>query len=466
MSFPLIINRLKRFLHLISKDEYRKTKDRILFTPAQLLKCSQLFDEKWYAKQHPEIRQSNISAFHHYLTCGLKNKFPPAANFDCDYFIRDNIPALFYQYDPNLNLIEAPYESRPAIAKFDFKPHKMLLISHALSSTGAPRALLSMAKELKTMGHNPVVISPAPGNLELELRACDLEYYVEPLFLAKLIFQDRMLAQFLNSFENILFNTLLALPYAKYIENRKIAWIHEAKDGYENANHDELSASFPHVDKVYSVSSYAKTFTDTYVPAAKSEVLTLSIDDNSHLAKEATGAEMYFLAVGVIAKVKGFEIFIDAVKSLPLEVKAKCRFAIAGKIFATDYARELADSAKDAGIALLGELSYLEVLGEMNRAKVIVSSSLDESLSMVIAEGMMLRKVVICPTSCGISDHIESGVDGFLYTHGRDNLADILLKVYRKRDEFETIGNLAQQKFFKVFSKETFRQNLECLFQK
>lgn len=64
----------------------------------------------------------------------------------------------------------------------------ILLISHEMTLTGAPRALLSLAVELRQAGLRPLIVSLRGGGLLPEAEAAGIEVKVDPLFFQH--FQD------------------------------------------------------------------------------------------------------------------------------------------------------------------------------------------------------------------------------------------------------------------------------------
>ncbi len=462
--------KILKLLKLISEDEYRRRRNK---KPQvfNLIEKSNLFDAKWYTKKYLENENTNLSAIEHYAEYGFKQGNKPSEHYDFSNALKQ-IPRFYYGlYDKNNNYSNVlDQKNEHKIENFDFKQRKVLLFSHEFTCTGAPRALLNLAKVLKENNIEFLVLSPYYGKLEEELEKNNIEYYVEPLLMLKLVFQDEMMKKFFNSFEYILCNTLISLRFAKYIQTKatKIAWIHEAAHGYEDTcARDDLQDLFNYVEKVYSVSPYAKIFADKYIDAKKSKLLTLFVDENSFDAQsnnEENKEKLSVIAVGNCSPIKAFDIYLDAISQLPKEVRDKCSFAILGKFSENKYCQEMKEKALSENVEITGELPYTKLLDRMSQANIVICSSLDESLSMSSIEAMMLKKIVICPQTSGISYYIKNKEDAYVFEHGIDKISDLIQEIYHSKDNLHEMGARAYQVYLTNFSKTVFTENALKIF--
>lgn len=111
-------------------------------------------------------------------------------------------------------------------------------------------------------------------------------------------------------------------------------------------------------------------------------------------------------------------------------------------------------------VRFLGELSHPETLREMARTDVICCTSLDDPMPIVCTEAMMLRKPVICSDKTGTAAFIQDGKNSFLYKTDTDNLADIMIRVYKQRSDLHRIGNRWNAVYQKNFTPKIFEQNI------
>lgn len=129
----------------------------------------------------------------------------------------------------------------------------VLLISHELSLTGAPRALVNMAIMLKKSGIKPVILSLKHGPMEKEIADLDIKLLVEPFLMMNCGLRHRALFRFLSVFDVVVFNTLETvwlIEHFSEIEARKICWLHEGRYSYMGwTRFKDLSMLFPNLIK-------------------------------------------------------------------------------------------------------------------------------------------------------------------------------------------------------------------------
>lgn len=91
--------RLKKHLGLISAEEYERLCIR------DLIKSSQLFDEKWYLTKYPEVAQTKKDPIEHYLEQGWKEGYNPSQKFDNDAYLQSYPDVAAAQTCPLLHYI-------------------------------------------------------------------------------------------------------------------------------------------------------------------------------------------------------------------------------------------------------------------------------------------------------------------------------------------------------------------------
>jgi glycosyltransferase involved in cell wall biosynthesis len=81
-------------------------------------------------------------------------------------------------------------------------------------------------------------------------------------------------------------------------------------------------------------------------------------------------------------------------------------------------------------------------------ADLYVSPSLEDSFGLPVAEAMACGLPAISSLFAGVSELIESGVDGFLLRDPRDpkELASLLEELFHHQEQRERIGQAAAQK--------------------
>ncbi len=466
MNFHYLYYKILRVLHLISELDFkRKT---AFYSPAyKVISRSKLFDKKWYLHAYPEVKDSGLSPIEHYINYGLKDGKKTSEDFNPEKVFTQPYPHSYYTLQSSRAkknaFIEHKYENK--IENFKQANRKILLISHEFTLTGAPRALFNLAKVLQQHNYEPVVISPSFGDMEKELKAEGIEYYVEPLLLMKLLFQENKMREFFNSFEILFFNTMPSLRFANFIQSpaKRIAWIHEARfaSERESANGD-ISNLFKTIDEVYSVGEYSKSFTDNYIDKSKSHTLLYGIKplDFEKIATKPKTDKLSFGIVGHCSERKGHDIFVEAIQRLPQEIKENCLFKIIGKVDKRKFSQKIKKIAEQEGIICTGQLSYEESLKEINSLDCIVCPSRDDPMPMVCTEAFMLEKVVLTSKQTGTAFFIEHGVNGFIFEADSEALKECMLKVYNHKQNLKEIGKSAKRIYVDNFTEELFERNV------
>lgn len=465
-----------RLFHLISKQKY-KEKTAKYTRQYRIIVKSGLFDARYYLTEHPEISQSGMDAAEHYLCEGYKKGFNPSRSFDGNLYLEmyPDVKAagvnpllhwLCYgkkekRLSPVINSKNKYFKNLQNNGKYD-----ILLLSHELSLTGAPMALLNLALALKEQKRRVLILSPLPGDMEKELRRVKIDYVVDRYLIYKLLSGNEAVKNFFASFGILFFNTVGTLRYARYISsaNRKICWIHEGLHGYDWAkNSYDVAASFDRMNEVYSVGEYSKSFTDKYCTASKSKILLYGISDCRLPAKTDDG-KISFGIFGSCCVRKGQDVFVDAVKKLPPEIRRRCRFKIVGKMQNDDFCRSLRRQTESEDIVFTGQLSHKKLLDEMNQTDVIVCPSQDDPMPIVCTEAALLGKTVICSDKTGTASFIRENINGYVFRTERDDLSQIMTKAFAAREKLPEMGRAWHKVYADNFTEQVFKRNIERIF--
>jgi glycosyltransferase involved in cell wall biosynthesis len=442
-----------------------------------IVETSDFFDKEYYRRKYL-LDSEGVDPVEHYLEEGFKLGYDPSERFSTDFYLSvyndvyDNgvNPLLHYER-------HGKYEGRN-IAPAGFgrgipyprcQKYPALLISHELSLTGAPMALMNMAKVLKKNDIEPLILTTRGGNLEDSLISCNIDYLVSPLFSFDLKRDKQNVADFLSHFKIILFNTIDSLAFAEGISGisqaYKVLWVHEGEAGfYANSFRKNFTKSFSFMDRIYSVGDYSKSFTDKYVDSQRSRILLYGLESvgasipNEHL-------KMRFGIFGVICARKGTKCFVEAVQQLSPDVKDQCEFFIVGKSDSTEYANAVLALAEQEGITVTGELSHDESIAMMRTMDVVVCPSEDDPMPIVCTEAMQLGKGIIVSDQTGTASLVKEGLQASIYHLGQDRLVDLLEDAFTHRKELRTVASKNIEVYNRFFSMPIFEKNVLNIFE-
>ena len=115
------------------------------------------------------------------------------------------------------------------------REHKILLVMHEFSRTGAPRAMLYLARALSHLtGFHPMVIAAIDGPIRLEFEAERISTKVEPL-LFEAISSLSPVADFVAEFDKVIVTPLASFAFIRHLGQKVkylVWWIHEEEQGF------------------------------------------------------------------------------------------------------------------------------------------------------------------------------------------------------------------------------------------
>ena len=116
-------------------------------------------------------------------------------------------------------------------------------------------------------------------------------------------------------------------------------------------------------------------------------------------------------------KRKGQDILIKAIMMLAPDQREQIEVSFIGRTLDEDfYQRQLLASANLKNIHWLGSLPHEQVWEQLAKSDVLVCSSRDETGPLVVYEAMALGKAVISTPVGAVSEIIQNGVNGMIFS--------------------------------------------------
>ncbi len=355
-------------------------------------------------------------------------------------------------------------------------PKKILLFSHEMSITGAPRALCALAEALKKNGCYPVIISPLPNEIEEETERLGIPVIVDPLLELKLYQRDEALYNFINSFDILFLNTIICLHYALYLPNlkqKKMAWIHEGETSFRLNPTKDIKEAFSLLDNIYTVGEYSKSFTLPYtnVPEKVKTLLYGCPDMAIRQEQESQGdlvpdmnKKLNILIIGTIDKRKGMHLINKALGEMSPTTLDKIKVTIIGPSVSMSITDSLKNS-KYKCLNYLGPKNHQEVASIFNNCDILLCPSLDDPMPIVCTEAMIHQKVIIVSDHTGTASFIRNGENGFVIPAGSPQaIANAIETAIKRRGDFEKIGKEARKIYEQYFTMEVFEKNVKEIF--
>lgn len=351
--------------------------------------------------------------------------------------------------------------------QFEDADKPVLLISHELSLTEAPMALLEMTRSLVDIGYKPVVLSPKDGPLRKKL--CDREIavaIVPDLYKVDVVYNTA------SAFTFVVSNTILTGPVIKALngtDNKVLWWIHESDDVYTDVAVSAMPKGlFPNIS-VMAVGALAKERLLEHQQAYHADELLYCIPemqrtDDIVLFKETVTGIKTFAIVGTLEPRKGQDILLEAMLALPEETAKQCRFVFVG----SEEDKYVAEAVKDAARNKPDRIIYISAIDPDRRRSLyenidcLICASREDPMPMTVAEACQLFKPVICSENTGSAELIQANDAGFIYHNNNpEELRDCISAVVNGDDSIlEKMGNNARKVYESYFAEGDFRKHL------
>ena len=354
------------------------------------------------------------------------------------------------------------------LSKFNdtlFGTRSILIISTDLGYNGGSIAAVYAAQAIQSKG-NSVVLAAPDGDEALieEIIQQGITVAIRPSLPYIFDREREWVSQFDAVFVNV-FQMLQGACGASLIRPT-LWWIHEAIAIME----DVIGKPWNQIEetqlKNIMIRAVAKIPKDNFNKLFKNhigEIIPYGIPDMcSSFSKEKPASQkIVFAVIGMVCERKAQEIFCQAVKELNRSEQAE--FWIIGKCGDDLYSKKVVEMSRQiGGMKILGLLTREEIYQTFPQIDVVVCTSLEDPLPIVMTEGMMFGKTCITTDRTGTADYIHDGENGFVVPAGDSKaLKEKMEWTIQNLDKLETIGRKARETYEKYFTMDVFAENLE-----
>lgn len=343
------------------------------------------------------------------------------------------------------------------------KSKHILIISADLNYDGGSFAAAYAAMAMQKKGYNVILAAPSAdssfikeaGREKINIVICPSLPYLR---------EDELF--WIRQFDIVIVNVFPMVLCAYEISKIKpvLWWIHESKELYENIIYQFSQCTKPELlsnINTLAVSSISQKNFNYYFPDLIKDTLAYGIPDRYEYT--SSKGILIFALIGTIQPLKAQDIFIQAVKLLKNSDKKNVQFWIIGHLGTDSYSRSIKDSAsQDSAIQILGKLTRDEIHNRYKDIDVVVCPSLEDSLPIVMTEGMMYKKVCITSDASGTAAYIKNGLNGFICKKGDAlDLSKKMHWVINNKEKLQEIGEQARKTYEKYFTLEKFGNRLE-----
>ena len=462
----------------------------------EIIENSKYFDSNWYTKKYLKKNLSCEKASVHYYCIGCYLGYDPSTAFSSILYKKDfpdveNFPYLLHYetYSKShgkgyFNLSTNYYSNKDLYSKslnslvetlFDMQEYKskkkVLLISHTLNLTGAPRVLFEMSLVLKEQGFYPVIMTINEGPLIKEIEKAGISVVISNNYENPELFVN--ISRFAQQFDFMVFSTVEALKFAhlfKYNKAYKIAWVHEGNETLKLIS-DKQKKRINLMDEIYTGSSYCNKFFEPYiVDKNKLDVLYYGIDDSNIkniVAIDQGGRNKTIIVIaGTIGYRKGHHILAEAIRRMQKSSLHKMEIWIVGFVIDEEVGKDIYELASEySEIVLFGQVDNEKLLEIIKTADVLLCPSIDDPLPVVVTNALMLKTPVIVSNMVGTSSFIKNGENGFVIeSNSAGSLENILEKIVNEDTNLEEIGKRGNEIYLKYLSYKVFTERISQIF--
>lgn len=350
--------------------------------------------------------------------------------------------------------------------------YKVLVVSHDMSESGAPVALLEFTKILKKMGYQIFLYCQCCGPLVSEFNRIGIPVYVENL----LDRSDLYFWLLRNDFCFAVVNTLLLYQLVQRLSETPLKvfwWLHEC-DNYYHAVCD-LEGCMPELNQyvipIFVGNKVKESFNKFYKTDIVYENLLYGLPDREINAAELKKSDkIVFALIGAIIYRKGQDIFLHAIEQLNEDIRSQCEFWIIGN--SPHENSQLLKLIYMMGsmfpeIKYLGGLPFNDMQNLYEEIDVVVCPSRIDPMPVVVTEGLMNKKICLISDNIGTVQFMQDGQNGFIFPS--ENVAALSEKIEYIVKNYNAIGSIPEKGneiYKEYFTNQKFEENLSLILKK
>ena len=345
-----------------------------------------------------------------------------------------------------------------------------LLISHELSRTGAPQALLQLGILIKnTLNISPLVISPVDGPLHEVFSENGIDVIIDNRVQDNKFYND--IACLVSIYDYTIVQTV-CLPnfiknYALYSSDC-INWIHETYTFFKNRimayynDCDPTTLNF----RIWCGSGLSLQISNFFNKPQR--IFFYGIDDKYDQAQNQITNKIIFIHVGEIIERKSQLTYINSIKLLPKDIRQKAIFLLIGGS-QSDYAKlVLKEIKKIPEIVHYENMPLQDLMNLYKKSHILVSTSTDDPMPTVVSYALMFGMVSIVSDYIGHAK-IFNKENGIFSVPNNDEYKFAKLFAYFINNTYliPLYQEKARKTFLEFFSMEVFKKNFfKLLYEK
>lgn len=345
------------------------------------------------------------------------------------------------------------------------KSRSILIISTILAYNGGSMAAVYAAQAVQSRGNSVVLAAPEGDKAFIEeIVQKGIKVVIRPSL--PYIFDKE--EEWIRQFDVVIVNVFQMMQSAcgASLVRPTLWWIHEVIEIME----DVLAKPWNRIEekqlKRVMIRAVAKIPQDNFNRIFKErieKIIPYGIPDMclNIFEEKPIDQKIVFAVIGVVCERKAQMVFCQAAKEL--ECSGQAEFWIIGKYENDSYSKKIMEIGRQIdGFKMLGVLTREKIYKAFSQIDVVVCTSFEDPLPIVMTEGMMFGKTCIDTDNTGTADYIRDGENGFVVPAGNCKaLKEKMEWVIQNQDKLEGIGRKARETYKKYFTMDVFAENLE-----
>lgn len=333
------------------------------------------------------------------------------------------------------------------------KGKRILLVANELTNSGAPVVLYNVASVLIKSGYSVDLITCIRGPMLYSFLSLGVGVKIADWW-------QMFEADFFKSYDLIFLNTILTYPVAKLLADTTIPllwWLHEDKQGI-NTFHITIN-DIP-VAKNLHMLSVGKRVTRAYVNMTGSNdinELCFGLAYHESVNKKGKKDKIICAIIGYVSEIKGQDLLLKAVELHLDEWNKEIEFWIIGSI--TEEQKQ--EVEQYPCIRVWGVVEHERLMDLYSEIDIVLCASRYESMSAVIIEGMMHKKLCITSSETGIADYCDPYINALIMeSESVDSLSEQINWALEHKESWKRISEAGFEVYNSKFRMETFEKNL------
>ncbi|SET25361.1 Glycosyl-transferase family 4 [Pseudobutyrivibrio sp. C4] len=344
---------------------------------------------------------------------------------------------------------------------------KVVALSHELTLTGAPIVFYYALKILHEQGFEVCVYAPIDGPLREKYLDAGISVAID----SSIVDSNDFLIRTFESYDYLFVNTLV---FGKIVEKMHLSdieiiwWIHESSAVYDLA-YSAIPNYVGENTRVFCVGNWAKKqFLSHTQNIECSELLYGIPNEIEKLADRYVlhDNRIIFANVGVVQERKGQENFVEAISRMNPELREAAEFWIIGdcKLYPDYVEKSKRIANKYSNIKWIDTVAQEELFELYKKIDVLVCSSLDDPMPVVVTEAMMNYRPCIVSTHTGTADLITDNVDGFVCNPNVESLCEKMEYIITNKTVLLDVAKKGYLVYKNNFSLNIFKHNILKIF--